>query len=84
MKFNIIKTAALAGFILLGLVPARAQLYHTNNFSFSVGAFIPDGDPNGLANNQVLGGMVDSIYSVTVGLNISGGFNGTDRPVEFV
>ena len=61
--------------VLLGGT-ARGQIYHTNNFSFSVGTLIPDGDPNGLANNQVLGGMVDSIYSVTVGLNISGGFNG--------
>lgn len=76
MKFKILKASAIFILLAAGLVPARGQIYHTNNFSFTVGTLIPDGDPNGLANNQVLGGMVDSIYSVTVGLNISGGFNG--------
>jgi subtilisin-like proprotein convertase family protein len=76
MKSTTIKSAVVFVLLAAGLVPARAQIYHTNNFSFSVATPVPDGDPNGLANNQTLGGMVDSIYSVTVGLDISGGFNG--------
>ena len=76
MKIKIIKAAACFILPTAGLVSAQAQIYNTNNFSFSVATLIPDGNPNGLANNQVLGGMVDSIYSVTVELNISGGFNG--------
>lgn len=73
MKLKIFKAAAI--FILLAAVPlcgtAHAQIYHTNNFSFSVGTVVPDGDPSGLANHQTLGGMVDSIYSLTVGLDIA-------------
>ena len=76
MKSKFIKATVFVILLAAGLPSARGQIYQTNNFSFSAGTLVPDGDPNGLANNQTLGGMAGSIYSVTVGLDISGGFNG--------
>jgi subtilisin-like proprotein convertase family protein len=70
MKPAILKTAAMLLLLAAGLIPARAQ-YSTNNFSFSVLATVPDGNASGLANNQTLGGMGDTITSVSVTLNIS-------------
>jgi subtilisin-like proprotein convertase family protein len=76
MKLKFFKAAVIFIWLAAGLAPARGQIYSTNNFSFSVLTTVPDGNASGLADNRTLGGMGDSIYSLTVGLNISGGFNG--------
>lgn len=52
---------------------AQAGLY---NFDYSVGAAIPDGNPSGMANQQVISGLPSVMQDMTVGINISGGYNG--------
>ena len=72
MKPN--KMLAMAAAAMVGSAAALAQ--SETNFSFSVNQVIPDASPLGLTvatNLTVTGG---SIGSVTVGLDISGGFNG--------
>jgi len=71
MKPN--KMLAMAAAAMVG---SAAALASETNFSFSVNQVIPDASPLGLTvatNLAVAGG---SIGSVTVGLDISGGFNG--------
>jgi len=48
------------------------------NYSFSVNQNIPDGNPVGLASVGTISGLADdgTIADVSVGLNISGGYNG--------
>jgi len=50
----------------------------TNNYSFEFSAnlALPDGETSGLVLSPGLSGMDGSIASLTVSLNISGGFNG--------
>jgi subtilisin-like proprotein convertase family protein len=46
------------------------------NFTYSVGQTVPDGNPNGFANSQVISGVDGIIDSITVQINLSGGYNG--------
>lgn len=66
-----ILTMAVVGALALS---ARGQTA-TNTFSVSVGQAIPDGDANGLASATTLSGL-DSISSVSVSLDIAGGYDG--------
>jgi subtilisin-like proprotein convertase family protein len=60
--------------MMLGLVvQAPAQ---TNNYSQSVNAAIPDGNPTGISSVIQVSGVSGFVSSITVGLNISGGANG--------
>jgi len=52
---------------------AQAGLY---DFSYTVGADIPDGNASGLGNQQTVSDLPLVTRDVTVGINISGGFNG--------
>ena len=73
MKTN--KLMAVVAAVALGSVAASAQT--STNFTFNVGLAVPDGSAIGLtaATNLTLPGAT-SISSVTVGLDITGGFNG--------
>src|SRR5688572_30596421 len=48
----------------------------TTNFSVSLA--IPDNDPNGVANTQVINypDLISTVLDINIGLNITGGFNG--------
>ena len=70
------KTVVLLTLLAAGLLAACGQTSITNDFSFSVMTAVPDGSASGLANNQTLAGMSGTIANVTVGLNLSDGFNG--------
>ncbi|MBI5383368.1 MAG: PEP-CTERM sorting domain-containing protein [Verrucomicrobia bacterium] len=65
-------TATLAALLCIGTV-ARAD---TTNYNFSVGLAIPDNDPNGLANRQVVSSAIVQITNITVSLTVSGGASG--------
>lgn len=58
------------------ILTAGAALADTTNVSMTVGMTVPDNDPNGLALSTNLTGIAGTISDVTVGLNISGGYNG--------
>ena len=70
------KTVVLLTLLAAGLLPACGQTSITNDFSFSVMTTVPDGSASGLANNQTFVGMAGTITNVTLGLNLTGGFNG--------
>lgn len=67
--------AALAVLLPLGVVQAQ---YVTNTTSTTVNALIPDGSPIGLTSGTNISGSYSlaTISSVTVTLDITGGFNG--------
>ena len=72
MKKNLLMAMAAAGMLSSGLVFGQSE----TNFTFGAGQTVPDGNNSGIAfstNLTVLGG---SIGSVTVSLDISGGYNG--------
>lgn len=48
----------------------------TTNFTFNVNRQVPDGSASGLALSTNLSGISGTIANVTVGLDISGGYNG--------
>jgi len=54
---------------------AMAQVT-TNSYTFNVNQSVPDGSASGLAFSTNLGGIYGTIQNVTVGLDISGGYNG--------
>ncbi len=66
---------ALVAGTMLWTGAAQAQTFNTN-FTFSVNQVIPDNDPNGLAlaTNLTMQGF--AVTGVTVGMNITGGYNG--------
>jgi subtilisin-like proprotein convertase family protein len=79
MKMKIGQTGALLAAALLCAGSAMAQ--STNSFTFATGQAIPDADPNGLAltYNLDLSGISGpgrTITDVTVGMDITGGYNG--------
>jgi subtilisin-like proprotein convertase family protein len=65
--------AVVAIFLFAGL--AQGQVATNTSFT-SVGLAIPDGNPTGLASSTNFSGIIGTIASVTVNLNITGGFNG--------
>jgi subtilisin-like proprotein convertase family protein len=75
MKMTKLKvSAAVVAASLLGTV-AQGQLTTTTT-STSVNALIPDGNPVGMSSSTNLTGIAGTISSVTVNLDITGGFNG--------
>ena len=60
------------------LVPsvARAAIYDFNFTMPNGGAAIPDGDPSGYQNTVNLGSLAGAIQSITLTINVSGGYNG--------
>ena len=64
-------------FIVLaaGLAAGRAALTETF-FSGAINRAVPDGNPAGLIDGRTISSAITSISSITVGLNISGGYNG--------
>ena len=72
MKLKILAAWAAALF-LAGVAQGQIQ----TNVSFnSVNTLIPDGNPTGLASSTNLSGLTGSIISITVALDVTGGFNG--------
>jgi subtilisin-like proprotein convertase family protein len=63
-------------FLCLWTTIASAQTGTNYNFTFSANAAVPDGNPSGIALNTNLTGVNGSIASLTVSLDISGGYNG--------
>lgn len=77
MTMKAIKLTMLAALAALAGLPAAAQQLQTNNYSFSVNQAIPEGSPFGLTESNTLAVVsAGTISSVTVSLDISGGFNG--------
>ncbi len=68
---------ALACGTMLGIGAASAQTFETN-LTFDVDTAVPDGNLNGLtlATTLTFAPGISTISSVTVGLDISGGYNG--------
>jgi len=75
MKTKMMIMALVAGTMLWAGAAAQAQTFDTN-FTFGVNQVVPDNDANGLALATNLTVAGNSITAVTVGLNISGGYNG--------
>jgi subtilisin-like proprotein convertase family protein len=75
MKTKMMIMALVAGTMLWAGAAAQAQTFDTN-FTFGVNQVVPDNDANGLALATNLTVAGSSITAVTVGLNISGGYNG--------
>src|SRR5690348_10338464 len=74
---QLIKTARLFGTgMALGLWVSVALAQTNYSFTFPVNVAVPDGNLNGLALNNDLTGMDGTISSLTVSLDLSGGFNG--------
>jgi len=72
------KTKLLLFALAAPVAVAQAQTVFpfTTNITFNVGQNIPDGNPNGFANAQMLSGIDGLIGNLTVSLDISGGYNG--------
>lgn len=64
---------AAAAMLLAGV--AWGQTY-TSNYTFNVNAAVPDGNPVGVSSSTNLSGMAGSISSLSVTLDVTGGFNG--------
>lgn len=62
-----------AAMVWAGVAMAQTS---TTNFTFNVNQLVPDGSVSGLALSTNLGGINGTIANVTVGLDISGGYNG--------
>lgn len=66
--------AALSGIMITGM--AVLGQANTTNFTFDVNQSIPDGNPTGLTLTTNLAGFSGAISSLTVSLDITGGYNG--------
>lgn len=64
--------------IILALLLAlgAAAQPSTNTFSTTVNTLIPDANPNGYSSTRNVSGLFGVIQSLTVSLDITGGFNG--------
>lgn len=60
----------------LALPLPQAQAQFTENYSFTIGAVIPDNDPTGLNSTQTISSLIGSITDVKLTLTIAGGLNG--------
>jgi subtilisin-like proprotein convertase family protein len=65
--------AVFTSLLLAGVAQGQVA---TNVTSTSVNSLIPDGNPTGLASSTNLTGIFGYVTSVTVTLDITGGFNG--------
>lgn len=74
------KTKLLSVAMLLGMmIQSRAAIYSAGNVNgsgTSLGLAIADGNPNGVYSSIAVSGANWSLSSLSVTLNISGGFNG--------
>jgi hypothetical protein len=73
------KSLLLGALIVSVLLPARATLYSVGNVNGSGTALnqtIFDANPSGITSTLVVGGANTSLTSVSVTLNVSGGYNG--------
>ena len=61
-------------FLAIATCCVRAALIDT--YSFSVNQAVPDADSSGLANTQTISSDGNSIQSISITLQISGGYNG--------
>src|SRR5947207_2322089 len=68
-------TALLSGAINLTAL-GGVYTFDSSNPDFKNGGVVPDGSLAGLANTLNVSGLTSPIASVTVSLNISGGYNG--------
>src|ERR1017187_2849357 len=73
---NIIKSKILSAMATALLLVGVAQGQTTNFSNTSVNSLIPDGNPNGLVSSTNLSALGTIVTSVTVQLDITGGFNG--------
>lgn len=62
--------------VAMSVAATSVALADTTNLTMEVGSMIPDNDPNGLAISTNLTGINGNISDVTVGLDITGGYNG--------
>jgi subtilisin-like proprotein convertase family protein len=60
----------------MGALTLSAWGQQTVSTNETVGALVPDGDGSGLARTVTISGLADPISSLTVSLNLSGGYNG--------
>ncbi len=66
----------LAFFVALGLSVAAPADTVTNVFQRSEGLAIPDANPAGLTSTNIISNIPGNIQSISVTLDITGGFNG--------
>lgn len=66
----------LSAIIAAMLLAAGVYAEQTNVTSTTVNAVVPDFDATGLVSTQAVSGLYATIDSITVTLNISGGYNG--------
>src|SRR5688572_27148819 len=61
--------------LMLPIVVTRAQL--TENYTYTPGLVIPDGNATGVSDSHVISGSnIPQVGSLTVSLGITGNFNG--------
>lgn len=76
----IMKTQTFLGVLMAGLAfEAHGAIYSTGNVNgsgTSLGLAITDGNPTGISSQLTISGENFSLSSLTVTLNISGGYNG--------
>lgn len=72
MKFKFLVAIALS---LVGINVMQGQTL-TNVSSTSVNTLIPDGNPSGMSSSTSFSSVPGTVTSVTVNLDITGGFNG--------
>ena len=76
MKTNLKQWTVMLAAMVMGCGAAWGQ--SSTNLTFNAGTAIPDGDANGLAlgQNLTLSTLAGPVNSVSVSLNLSGGYNG--------
>jgi subtilisin-like proprotein convertase family protein len=75
MKISIQKSLVVAFTVIFAACLAQGQVFSTN-VSTTVNTAIPDGNPVGLTSTANISTLPGTITSVTVTLDITGGFNG--------
>src|SRR5262245_48613764 len=71
------KTSGFLLLIFVALFGPRADASITETFNFTVSSgVIPDGNASGFADIRTISSSIPAIQSVSLSLNISGGFNG--------
>ena len=68
--------AIIVGAMLMGSSAMAGSYNFTFNNGFNNGGVVPDGNPTGLTIATNLTGMSGAISSLTLSLNVSGGYNG--------
>lgn len=66
------KTKLILGLLLAGIFSAQATLFSNGTLSTA----IPDNNPNGYASTIAVGGLSSQLTSVSVQLDVTGGYNG--------